>query len=167
MVKLSVFVWFLIFESISARLSSLFHRKQSSSSAAQKTLYEFAVKDIRGSEMDMNQFRDKVVLVVNVASKCGFTSSNYAQLKEFDSKYYERGLRILMFPCNQFGNQEPGDSDTVCQYIGGISERFLVTEKVDVNGSKAHPVFEWLKSACPGFLFDAVKWNFTKVLISY
>ncbi len=113
--------------------------------------------------MDMKQFRDKVVLVVNVATKCGFTASNYAQLKEFDAKYYERGLRILLFPCNQFGSQEPGDSSTVCQYIGGISERFLVSEKVDVNGSNAHPIFDWLKSACPGFLVNAIKWNFTKV----
>lgn len=116
--------------------------------------------------MDLAALKGHVVLVVNVASKCGFTANNYAQLKEFDSKYYEKGLRILLFPCNQFGKQEPGDNETVCHYIGGISERFLVTEKVDVNGSGAHPIFKWLQDTCPGFLFNAIKWNFTKFLIN-
>ena len=114
----------------------------------------------------MASLKGKVVLIANVATKCGFTANNYAQLKEFDEKYYEKGLRILLFPCNQFGGQEPGDNQTVCQYIGGISERFIVTEKVDVNGSKAHPVFKWLQETCPGFLFNAIKWNFTKFLIN-
>lgn len=116
--------------------------------------------------MDLAALKGHVVLVVNVASKCGFTANNYAQLKEFDAKYYEKGLRILLFPCNQFGNQEPGDNESVCHYIGGISERFLVAEKVDVNGSGAHPIFKWLQDSCPGFLFNAIKWNFTKFLIN-
>lgn len=113
--------------------------------------------------MGGSDFRGKVVLVVNVATKCGFTAANYAQLKEFDEKYYERGLRILLFPCNQFGKQESGDNETVCHFIGGVSKRFFVTEKVDVNGSNANPVFKWLQDECPGFLFNAIKWNFTKV----
>ena len=111
--------------------------------------------DIKGKELDLASLKGYVVLIVNVASKCGFTANNYAQLKEFDAKYYEKGLRILLFPCNQFGN-----------YIGGISERFIVTEKVDVNGSNAHPVFKWLQDTCTGFLFNAIKWNFTKFLIN-
>ncbi len=131
-----------------------------------KFLYDFKVTDIKGNDIDMASLKGKVVLVVNVASKCGFTANNYAQLKGFDEKYYEKGLRILMFPCNQFGRQEPGDNETVCHYIGGISERFIVTEKVDVNGTNAHPLFKWLQDNCPGFLFNAIKWNFTKFLIN-
>ena len=130
------------------------------------SVYDFSVKMPGGASEAMAAHAGKVLLIVNTASKCGFTPQ-YKGLEALYRQYQDQGLEILAFPCNQFGNQEPGDSDTVCQYIGGISERFLVTEKVDVNGSKAHPVFEWLKSACPGFLFDAVKWNFTKVLISY
>ena len=140
---------------------------QSSSSAAiKKTLYDFKVTDIKGNELNLASLKGNVVLVANVATKCGFTANNYAQLKEFDEKYYDKGLRILLFPCNQFGGQEPGDNQTVCHYIGGISERFLVTEKVDVNGSNTHPVFAWLKEACPGFLVNSIKWNFTKFLIN-
>lgn len=114
----------------------------------------------------MNALKGKVVLVVNVASKCGFTAKNYEQLKEFDEKYYDKGLRILLFPCNQFGRQEPGDNESVCHFIGGISGRFIVTQKIDVNGSNAHPIFQWLQESCPGFLFNAIKWNFTKFLIN-
>lgn len=142
------------------------YQSSSSAAAAKKTLYDFKVTDIKGNELNLASLKGNVVLVANVATKCGFTANNYAQLKEFDEKYYEKGLRILLFPCNQFGGQEPGDNQTVCHYIGGISEHFLVTEKVDVNGSNTNPVFAWLKEACPGFLVNSIKWNFTKFLIN-
>jgi glutathione peroxidase-family protein len=122
------------------------------------------VNAIDGSgPIDMSQFRGHPVLIVNVATKCGLTENNYAQLKEFDEKYYERGLRIVLFPCNQFAGQESGDNSTVCHFIQGISPRFIVSEKVNVNGSNEHPIYSWLKSKCRGFLVDAIKWNFTKV----
>lgn len=104
-----------------------------------------------------------VTLVVNVATKCGFTASNYAQLAELDAKYHSRGLRILLFPCNQFGNQEPGTGEDVCHFIEGYSKQFTIAEKCDVNGKNEHPVYAYLKEKQHGFLFDAIKWNFTKV----
>lgn len=151
---------------IFSNISRIFGRQSSSIKSEGKTLYDFKVIDIKGNDLDMNALKGKVVLVVNVASKCGFTAKNYEQLKEFDEKYYDKGLRILLFPCNQFGRQEPGDNESVCHFIGGISGRFIVTQKIDVNGSNAHPIFQWLQESCPGFLFNAIKWNFTKFLIN-
>lgn len=148
--------------------AKLLVRRLSQSLPAKQTLYDFRLKDIQGQSLDLGSpdLRDKVVLVVNVASKCGLTSNNYAQLKVLDEKYHDAGLRIVLFPCNQFAGQEPGDNATVCHYIQGISPRFIVTEKVDVNGSNTHPVFAWLKNACPGTLINMIKWNFTKVTIA-
>lgn len=103
------------------------------------------------------------MLVVNVASKCGFTVSNYTQLSQLYEKYHERGLRILAFPCNQFGGQEPGDNEEITACVASFAVKFDMFDKVDVNGSKAHPLFTFLKNKQGGLLFDAIKWNFTKV----
>jgi glutathione peroxidase len=126
----------------------------------------FQAKSLRGEEVDLARYAGKVVLVVNTASKCGFTPQ-YAGLEALYRKYAEAGLVILGFPCNQFGRQEPGDAKSIegsCLINYGVS--FPMFEKVDVNGAGAHPLFRWLKSNLPGVLGGSVKWNFTKFLIS-
>lgn len=103
--------------------------------------------------------------MANVATKCGYTGDNYKQMSELLNKYYDQGLRVLLFPCNQFNNQESGDSCAITAFASGYNPKFIMTEKVKVNGSEAHPVFAWMKKKAGGFLIDAVKWNFTKFLI--
>lgn len=113
----------------------------------------------------MDAFKGKTVLVVNTASQCGLTPQ-FAGLETLYQKYKDKGLVILGFPCNQFGNQEPGDEASIaegCVLNYGVT--FPMFRKVDVNGEHAHPVFKYLKKALPGFLGGAVKWNFTKFLI--
>lgn len=114
----------------------------------------------------LKQLAGKPVLVVNVASKCGFTPQ-YAGLEELHKKYGAKGLQVIGFPCNQFGGQEPGTDSEIqqfCQINYGVS--FPVLAKVDVNGSDTAPVYEFMKSAAPGVLgTEAIKWNFTKFLI--
>lgn len=128
--------------------------------------HSFTVKNSDGSDFPLNQFAGKLVLAVNVASKCGFTPQ-YKGLEELYLKYSTRGLAIVGFPCNQFGSQEPGnDSDiqNFCHTNYGVT--FPVMAKLDVNGSHADPVFNWLKAEAPGVLgIEMVKWNFTKFLI--
>ncbi len=127
--------------------------------------YDFSAKDINGHEINMNEYKGKVLLVVNTASKCGFTP----QLKELEELYKEYrsiGLEILGFPCNQFLNQEPGSNNDVknfCEINYGVT--FNMFEKIDVNGNNAHPIFKYLKSKEKGFLTSDIKWNFTKFLI--
>ncbi|MBI1247205.1 redoxin domain-containing protein [bacterium] len=132
---------------------------------ANKQFYDFHAKTLQGQETDMAQYQGKVVLVVNTASKCGFTPQ-YAGLEELYKKHHDEGLVILGFPCNQFGGQEPGDAEEIqsgCLINYGVS--FPMFEKIDVNGSSAHPLFQWLKEKLPGLMTNAVKWNFTKFLI--
>ena len=126
---------------------------------------DFKVKTITGKEVELSKYQGKVVLVVNVASKCGLTPQ-YEQLQALHKKYGEQGLAILGFPCNQFGQQEPGDADEIegqCLVNYGVS--FPMFEKIDVNGKHAHPIYRWLKAALPGTLGGAIKWNFTKFLV--
>ena len=125
----------------------------------------FQAKSLRGEEVDLARYAGKVVVVVNTASKCGFTPQ-YAGLEALYRKYADAGLVILGFPCNQFMQQEPGDAKSIeggCLINYGVS--FPMFEKVDVNGAGAHPLFRWLKSNLPGVLGGTVKWNFTKFLI--
>jgi glutathione peroxidase len=113
----------------------------------------------------MANYQGKVVLVVNTASQCGFTPQ-YAGLETLYQTYKDQGLVILGFPCNQFGGQEPGDAAEIaqtCQLNYGVT--FPMFAKVDVNGSAAHPLFQWLTNAAPGLLGNSIKWNFTKFLI--
>ena len=130
------------------------------------SLFSFSVNDAKGTATDLSAYKCKVVLVVNVASKCGFTPQ-YAGLEKIYKTYGPKGLVILGFPCNQFGGQEPGSDSEVqqfCQMNYGVS--FPVMGKIEVNGGNAAPVYQWLKSAAPGLLgTEAIKWNFTKFLI--
>ena len=130
------------------------------------TAYDFTATDIDGSTRPLDQFRGKVLLIVNVASQCGFTPQ-YAGLEKLAREYGPRGLVVLGFPCDQFGHQEPGDEAEIKDFC---SLRYDVTfpmfSKVDVNGSNAHPLWTWLKDEKGGFLgIDAIKWNFTKFLV--
>nr|WP_317632262.1 glutathione peroxidase [uncultured Flavobacterium sp.] len=127
--------------------------------------YHFQIKTLQGKSISTALFVDKVVLVVNTASKCGFTSQ-YEGLEALYQKYKDDGLVIIGFPCNQFNNQEPGDASQIqsgCLINYGVS--FFMSEKVEVNGKNAHPLFQYLKSEAKGFLTDSIKWNFTKFLI--
>lgn len=131
------------------------------------SLHDFTVKDASGKDFPLSQFKGKAVVVVNVASKCGFTPQ-YKGLEELYQKYKDKGLMVIGFPCNQFGAQEPGTNEEIqefCSLNYGVS--FPVLGKVDVNGDATAPVFKFLKSEQPGILgLEAVKWNFTKFLIN-
>lgn len=129
----------------------------------EKSFYEFTATSLKGEEVDFNTFRGKVVLVVNTASKCGFTPQ-YAGLEELYKAYGDKGLVVLGFPCNQFASQEPGDADSISQCLIHYGVSFPIFAKIEVNGNNAHPLFVWLKDKLPG-LGKAVKWNFTKFLI--
>ncbi len=116
-------------------------------------------------QITLEPYKDKVILIVNVASKCGFTPQ-YTELEEIYQKYKHEGLVVLGFPCNQFANQEPGpdeDIQTFCKLDYGVS--FPVLSKIDVNGENTHPLYKELKELAPGTLGSAIKWNFTKFLI--
>lgn len=130
------------------------------------TFHDFSVTASNGASQDLSIYKDRVLLVVNTASKCGFTPQ-YKGLEALYKKYRAQGLEVLGFPCNQFGQQEPGDSAEIsefCELNFGVS--FPLFEKIDVNGSDAHPVFTWLKQEAPGLLgTEGIKWNFTKFLI--
>lgn len=127
---------------------------------------DFTVKSANGADADLSAYAGKVLLIVNTASKCGFTPQ-YEGLEELHRKYAEQGFEVLGFPCNQFGNQEPGDADEIANFCSLTYDvTFPVFGKVEVNGSGAEPLFKHLKSAAPGFLgSDSIKWNFTKFLV--
>lgn len=131
-----------------------------------KSLYEIDVETLGGKAQSLEQYRDHVLLIVNTASKCGFTPQ-YAGLEELYKKFKDRGLVILGFPCNQFGQQEPGAADEIesfCQVNYGVS--FPMHAKVDVNGAGAHPLYQYLKKEKKGMLAtEGIKWNFTKFLV--
>jgi glutathione peroxidase len=122
---------------------------------------------LNGNKEQITDYADKVLLVINVASQCGFTSQ-YKELQDLYIKYHSQGLEILAFPCNQFGGQEPGTPQQIeafCSTRFGVT--FPVFQKTDVNGSNTHPLFQYLKTAAPGLLgTEAIKWNFTKFLVN-
>ena len=129
--------------------------------------FDTAVTTLTGEDTTMREYEGDVLLIVNTASKCGFTPQ-YAGLEKLHEERAEQGLRVLGFPCNQFGQQEPGGSDDIaqfCQKNYGVS--FAMHEKIDVNGANTHPLFEQLKKGAPGMMGSkAVKWNFTKFLVA-
>lgn len=129
------------------------------------SIYEYKALDIRGNERSLSEFKGKSILVVNTASKCGFTPQ-YEGLQNLYKKY-EGKLEILAFPCNQFGKQEPGNSEEIQSFCDlTFKTSFPLFEKIDVNGENTHPLFKYLKSELPGILgSEKVKWNFTKFLI--
>ena len=132
-----------------------------------KTIYDFEAKTIEGVDVPLSNYTDKILLLVNTASQCGFTPQ-FRGLETLHKNLSPKGLVILGFPCNQFGNQDPGSNDEIqnfCQSNYGVS--FQMMEKIEVNGSNAHPLFVWLKKQAPGILgSEGIKWNFTKFLVS-
>jgi glutathione peroxidase len=130
------------------------------------TVYDFTAKTIDGAEQSLAVYRGKALLVVNVASKCGFTPQ-YSGLEALHRKLGARGFEVLGFPCDQFGHQEPGDEAEIKNFCSlSYDVTFPLFAKIDVNGANAHPLYQWLKSQKPGVLgTEAIKWNFTKFLI--
>ena len=130
------------------------------------TIYDFEAKDIGGKDIALSSFKGKVMLIVNTASKCGFTPQ-FGGLEELHKSYAGKGLAVLGFPCNQFGAQDPGSNSEIegfCQVNYGVS--FPMMGKIDVNGPAAHPLYQWLEAEAPGLLGSkAIKWNFTKFLV--
>ncbi|WP_353199827.1 glutathione peroxidase [Sandarakinorhabdus sp.] len=129
-------------------------------------VYDFSAKTIDGREVSMRDFEGKVLLIVNTASKCGFTPQ-YAGLEALHKKYGPKGFAVLGFPCNQFGAQEPGDASEIANFCKLTYDvDFPLFAKIDVNGDGAHPLFQMLKKQAPGLLgTESIKWNFTKFLV--
>src|SRR5258707_2693987 len=128
-------------------------------------IYDFSAKSLSGQETPLKQFEGQVLLIVNTASACGFTPQ-YKGLEALHQELAPRGFSVLGFPCNQFGNQEPGDAKQIEQFCAsnfGIT--FPMFAKIDVNGSNAHPLFDYLKRQKAGLLGPSIKWNFTKFLV--
>ncbi len=133
--------------------------------ATNKDFYALSVKNPQGKEMKMEDYKGKVLLIVNTATKCGL-APQFDGLETLHQKYKDQGLVILGFPCNQFLGQEPESNETVeetCKINFGVT--FPLTEKIKVNGSDTHPVFKYLKKVKGGLLTSAIKWNFTKFLV--
>ena len=131
-----------------------------------KTIYDFKVKDIKGNDVSLSKYKGKVLLIVNVASKCGFTSQ-YEDLENLYSKHKDKDFMILGFPSNQFANQEPGTNKEIaefCRLTYGVE--FDMFSKIDVNGENESPLYTFLKDKQPGILGSKnIKWNFTKFLV--
>lgn len=129
------------------------------------SVYDFTCQNPAGNDRPLSEFNGKVLLIVNTASKCGFTPQ-FAGLEEMYEKYRDKGLEVLGFPCNQFGKQDPGNNDEIqefCQLNYGVS--FPMFGKIEVNGAGTDPLFQHLKEEAPGFLGGRIKWNFTKFLV--
>ena len=131
-----------------------------------QSIYDFEAQQMNGQPVPLSQYRGQVLLIVNTASACGFTPQ-FAGLEDLHKQYADQGLVVLGFPCNQFGNQDPGSNDEIasfCQLNYGVS--FPMMAKIDVNGAQAAPLYQWLSQEAPGLLGSkAIKWNFTKFLV--
>ncbi|XP_072074762.1 probable phospholipid hydroperoxide glutathione peroxidase isoform X1 [Arachis hypogaea] len=135
---------------------------------ASQSVHYFIVKDGRGNDVKLGEYKGKVLLIVNVASQCGLTNSNYTELNQLYDKYKQKavhcaGLEILAFPCNQFGAQEPGTNEEIANFVcTRFKAEFPIFDKVDVNGENAAPLYKFLKSSKGG---DNIRWNFSKFLV--
>lgn len=129
------------------------------------SVYDYTVKDINGQEINLSHYKGKVLLIVNVASQCGFTPQ-YQGLEELFQEYHGEVV-VLGFPCNQFGKQEPGNAEEIKNFCElRYDVKFPLFEKIEVNGANAHPLYQFLKSQKPGLLgTETIKWNFTKFLV--
>nr|AFI55002.1 GPX1b [Chlorella sp. NJ-18] len=134
------------------------------SATAGKSLYDYDVKSIDGKDIKMDKFKGKVLLVINVASACGFTPQ-YTEMSELYNKYSKDGLEVLAFPCNQFGAQEPGSNSEIKSFAERKGFKGPMFAKTDVNGPNALPLFDFLKGQQGGLLTSDIKWNFTKFLV--
>jgi len=129
------------------------------------SIYNIEVKDIDGKVITLQKYENRVMLIVNVASKCGYTGQ-YAGLQELHEKYSDKGLSILGFPCNQFLSQEPGTEDEIKNFcMSSFGVEFDMFSKINVNGENTHPLYVHLKQNASGLLTDGIKWNFTKFLV--
>ena len=130
------------------------------------SIYDYTATTITGKEQPVSDFKGQVLLIVNTASKCGFTPQ-FKGLEKLYEAYKDKGLNILGFPCNQFAGQDPGSNDEISQFCElNYGVTFPMFAKIDVNGDGAHPLFKHLKTAAPGLLgSEAIKWNFTKFLV--
>ncbi|MDI9239728.1 glutathione peroxidase [Lysobacter sp. LF1] len=131
------------------------------------TVYDFSAPDIDGQSRSLGDFRGQALLIVNVASQCGFTPQ-YTGLEQLYRDFHSRGFSVLGFPCDQFGHQEPGDEAEIKNFCSlNYDVTFPLFAKIDVNGDRAHPLWKWLKDEKGGLLgIDAIKWNFTKFLVA-
>lgn len=130
------------------------------------TVFDFTVQNAAGTDRSLEEFKGQVLLIVNTASKCGFTPQ-FEGLETLYAKYKDKGVSVIGFPCNQFGKQDPGSNDEIqsfCQLNYGVS--FPMMGKVEVNGAGADPLFKHLKDEAPGLLTKNIKWNFTKFLVN-
>lgn len=130
------------------------------------TVYEFSANNIQGEAVSLNDYQGQVLLIANVASKCGFTPQ-YEGLEKLYEDYADQGFAVLGFPCNQFGSQEPGSEEQIVEFCTmNFGVKFPMFAKIDVNGDAAHPLYQHLKTAAPGVLGSKkIKWNFTKFLV--
>jgi glutathione peroxidase len=128
-------------------------------------VYEFSAKSLAGDEVPLRRFEGKALLIVNTASRCGFTPQ-YRALEALHREFSARGFAVLGFPCNQFGRQEPGDAKEIAAFCASKYDvTFPMFEKIDVNGASVHPLYNYLKSEKSGLLGRSIKWNFTKFLV--
>jgi glutathione peroxidase len=129
-------------------------------------VFAFNVTDINGQNVALERFRGNILLIVNTASRCGFTPQ-YAELENLQQRFKTQGFSVLGFPCNQFGQQEPGNSQEIAKFCDlNFHISFPLFEKIEVNGPQSHPLYQYLKAQAPGlFGTQAIKWNFTKFLI--
>lgn len=130
------------------------------------TAYDFSATSASGSNVDLSDYAGRVLLIVNTASKCGFTPQ-YEGMEELQAQFKDRGFEVLAFPCNQFGAQEPGSEEEIVEFCTTrFSATFPIFAKIDVNGADTHPLYSWLKAEAKGVLgTERIKWNFTKFLI--
>lgn len=133
--------------------------------AAGQTIYDFSATDIDGYEVSMEKYKGHPCIITNVASKWGLTSVSYTELVQLHEKYEAQGLRILAFPCDQFGGQEPGTEAEIKKFAEGFGVKFDMFSKIKVNGPDTHPLWSFLKSKQGGLLGNFIKWNFTKFLV--
>ena len=131
------------------------------------TVFDFSAEDAKGDNVALENFRGKVMLIVNTASKCGFTPQ-YEGLEKLQADYHDQGFEVLAFPCNQFGKQEPGSNEEIVEFCTTrFSATFPIFSKIDVNGADTHPLYAWLKQQAKGIMgTERIKWNFTKFLIN-
>ncbi|KAF3330933.1 glutathione peroxidase 2 [Carex littledalei] len=162
----SLVALFLAFVLVFLNLDSLSPFGKLAEEDLPKFIYKINVKDIKGNDVNLSAYEGKVLLIVNVASKCGLTHSNYKEMNVLYEKYRDKGFEILAFPCNQFAGQEPGSNveieETVCSRF---KAEFPIFEKINVNGKNTSPLYKYLKSQKGGFLGSGIKWNFTKFLV--
>ncbi|KAM7461497.1 hypothetical protein LguiA_029618 [Lonicera macranthoides] len=155
--------YYYTYPSSSSLSSSTLNMAQESS----KSIYDFTVKDVSGNDVPLSNYNGKVLLIVNVASKCGLTQSNYKELNILYEKYKGQDFEILAFPCNQFGWQEPGTNEEIKETVcTRFKAEFPIFNKIEVNGKNAAPLYKYLKAEKGGLLVDGIKWNFTKFLVN-